>query len=415
MRIPIQAVRAAAALLFGAAASLAQAQTEITFWVRAPDAGFVEPLVKTWNASHANKVALTVIPADDFVTKFGTAVAGGAAPDVVAIDLIFVPAFSQAGQLMEIGAEASALPYAKNLSPSHVRLAMYEGKQYAVPFSAESSFLVYNKDLFKKAGLDPNKPPKTTAELEAYAKKIAALGKGVKGFYFSGACGGCNIFTMTPYVWASGGDVFTPDNKQEALDNPGLRNTLAMYRRMWEAGLIPSGAKTDNGSNFISPFFTGKIGMIGSGAFSIGLLKKEHPEIDFGVTPLPGDKGGSSSFAGGDSIAIPKGSKHKKEAWEFIQWCLSPEVQVEQFAKNGSLPVRADLADNAYSKQDARFAVASAQMQAGRTPYSVKFNQLINDPNGPWLAMIQEAVFGKGVDPAIKDAQAKFRKILAAP
>ena len=59
--------------------------------------------------------------------------------------------------------------------------------------------------------------------------------------------------------------------------------------------------------------------------------------------------------------------------------------------------------------------MASAAMQAGRTPYSVHFNQLINDPNGPWLAMIQEAVFGKGVDAAIKDAQPRFRKILSAP
>jgi multiple sugar transport system substrate-binding protein len=45
----------------------------------------------------------------------------------------------------------------------------------------------------------------------------------------------------------------------------------------------------------------------------------------------------------------------------------------------------------------------------------VHFNQLINDPNGPWLAMIQEAVFGKGVDVAIKEGQAKFRQILATP
>ena len=52
-------------------------------------------------------------------------------------------------------------------------------------------------------------------------------------------------------------------------------------------------------------------------------------------------------------------------------------------------------------------------MQAGKTPYSVYFNQLFNDPNGPWLAMIQEAVFGKGVEPAIKDAQERFKKVMS--
>lgn len=417
MRVPFWLKTLAATLATGVIASsaLAQSTDELSFWVRASDAAFAEPMVKAWNAKHPNKVALTVIPNEDFVTKFGTASAGGASPDVVAIDLIFVPLFAQTGQLSDITAEANALPFAKSLSPAHVKLAKFGGKQYAVPFSGDSSFLLYNKTLFKKAGLDAEVPPKTLAELESAARKITALGGGVKGFYFSGACGGCNIFAMTPYVWASGGDVLSADGKQETLDSPAMRATLGAYRRMWEEKMIPRGAKTDTGTSFISPFFSSKIGMVSSGSFAIGLLKRDHPEIDFGVAAFPGAQGSASSFAGGDSIAIPVASKHKKEAWEFISWTLSEEVQVEQFARNGSVPVRADLADNAYSKQDSRFALASKLMQDGRTPYALRFNQLFNDPNGPWLAMIQEAIFGKGVDQAIKDAQPKFKKILAMP
>jgi multiple sugar transport system substrate-binding protein len=402
---------AAAALL---TASQAHADDGISFWARASDSGFITPVVKAWNDTHPTKVNLTVIPNDDFVTKFGTASAGGAGPDVLAIDLIFVPAFAQAGQLADITDDAKKLPFYSSLSPSHVRLAMYQGKQYALPFSAESSMLLYNKALFKRAGLNPDQPPKNWAELEADAKKITALGGGVKGFYFSGACGGCNIFTMTPYVWASGGDVLSADGKTATLDNPALKGTLAMYRRMWEAGEMPSSAKTDSGANFINAFLSGKVGMVGSGAFSIGVLKKSHPEIDFGLAFLPGQNGGWSSFAGGDSIAIPVHSAHRKEAMEFIQWCLSEPVQLEQFAKNGSIPVRLDLASNTYSKLDPRYETAATAMSKGKTPYSAKFNQLINDPNGPWAAMIQEAVFGKGVDTAVATAQSRFTQILNA-
>lgn len=110
--------------------------------------------------------------------------------------------------MTDISAKARALPFFSQLSPSHVRLSTYQSKIYALPFSAESSFLLYNKDLFKKAGLDPDKPPKTWAEIEQYAAKIRALGPGTYGFYFSGSCGGCNIFTFMPYTWASGGDIF---------------------------------------------------------------------------------------------------------------------------------------------------------------------------------------------------------------
>ncbi|SIT44619.1 Extracellular solute-binding protein family 1 [Paraburkholderia ribeironis] len=400
----------------GSAAALVANQAhadDISFWVRAPDSGFVTPVVKAWNANHQTKVNLTIIPADDFVTKFGTASAAGAAPDVVAIDLIFTPAFSQAGQLTDITDEAKKLPFYQSLSPSHMRLATYQNKIYALPFSAESSVLLYNKNLFRKAGLNPDQPPKNWAQLEEDARKITALGGGVKGFYFSGSCGGCNIFTLMPYVWASGGDVLSEDGKRATLDNAALKETLAMYRRMWQAGYMPTGAKTDGGENFISAFMGGKIGMVGSGAFSIGLLKKQHPELDFGLAYLPGKDGNWSSFAGGDVIAIPVSSQHKKEAMEFIKWCLSEQVQIDQFARNGSIPVRTDLASNDYSKLDARYEIASTAMAKGRTPYSANFNQLINDPNGPWLAMIQEAVQGKGVDAAVATAQQRFTQILS--
>jgi multiple sugar transport system substrate-binding protein len=385
----------------------------LSFWIRASDSPFVEPMVKVWNEKRQPRVKLTVIPNDDFVTKFGTAVAGGAPPDVVAIDLIFVPAFVAAGQMTDITDQVEALPFADKLSRAHMALAARDGRQYAVPFSAESSFLLYNKALFRRAGLDPEQPPRSWAEIEAAAKKITALGDGIKGFYFSGACGGCNIFTFAPYIFASGGEVLSPDGSKALLDTPPVRNALSFYRRMWQAGLMPSGAKTDNGASFISAFFTGKVGMVGSGAFSIGLLKKEHPEIDFGVGYLPGEKGGWASFSGGDSIGIPAGSRNAKAAWEFISWCLSEEVQVEQFAKNNSIPIRTDLADNAYLRQDPRFAVATSAQAAGKAPYSVHFNTLINDPNGPWLAMIQEAVFGKGVDAAVQNAQREFTRIIA--
>lgn len=415
MRPRIIALAALLLSVFGviAPAHQARAATTISFWVRDSDAGFVQPLVKAYNASHSTQVKLNIIPAAQFVAKFGTSIAGGEVPDVVAIDLIYLPAFASANQMTDITTLAHKLPYFKQLSPSHIRLATYGGKLYGVPFSAEGSVLLFNKGLFRQAGLNPDEPPKTWAAIEQDSKKITALGHGIHGFYFSGSCAGCNAFTFLPLIWASGGDVLSADGKKATLtSSPAVKNALAFYHRLWIENQIPQGAKVDSGTNFLTAFTTGKIGMAGSGAFSIGTLKNKYPKIDFGLTYLPGMNGGWSSFAGGDTIGIPRGSAHVQEAWDFITWCLSPSVQVDQFAKNGSIPVRTDLAVNKYSKLDPRFVVTSNAMAHGRTPYSVHYNELFNDQNGPWLAMLQQAIFNGQINQSLSTAQQRFTQIL---
>ena len=77
-------------------------------------------------------------------------------------------------------------------------VSTYEGRLYGVPLYADVSALFYNKDLFQQAGLDPNKPPTSLAEIREYADKITALGGDVKGYFLPGACAGCNIFTVGP-------------------------------------------------------------------------------------------------------------------------------------------------------------------------------------------------------------------------
>lgn len=385
----------------------------MSFWTRDANQAQVRQLVDAWNASHKNQIEITVIPSADYMTKVGAAAAGGSAPDIIAVDLIYVPQFAAAGQLADITDQAKALPYFDKLSPSHVRLATYDGKIFALPFNAEGSILLWNKDLFQKAGLDPEKGPTTWAEIADAAAKITALGEDNYGFYFSGSCAGCNAFTFAPLIWATGGNIISDDGKTAELTDPSVAAALDFYRQMWSDGLMPAGAQADTGTDFANAFTTGKIGMAGSGAFAISMLKNDHPEINFGVTFLPGQEGGKSSFAGGDSIGIPSGSKYPKEAFEFIQWLTTDEVQLEQYAKANTLPIRTDLAENEYFKADPRMTTAAQAMGLGRTPYSVVYNQLFNDANGPWLKMIQTAIFDGNVEQAVQTAQDEFTKILA--
>ena len=411
MRILLRA--ALAALALAASAGIASAQ-ELSLWARARTEAYVRPLVEAWNARQAQKIALNIIPNEQFLPKLGAAIAGGAAPDIMSIDLIFVPALAREDQLTDLTKQIGELPTRATLSQSHLRLAGFNGKTYALPFSAEGSFLVYNRALFKRAGLDPDKPPQSFAGIREAAQKITALGDDHYGFYFPGGCAGCNVFTVLPLIWAAGGDVLTPDGSKPTLDSAPVRQALGLYRDLWNAKLVPQAARADGGQNWTGAFASGKVGMFSTGAFAIAALKKLNPDLDFGVTYLPGAEPGKwSSFAGGDSIGIPRGSRNVAAAWEFIRWTTTDEVQVELLAKNGSIPVRGDLADNTYSRQDPRLVTAAKAMAAGRTPYSFAYNELFNSPQGPFLQMLQRAVFEGDIDGAVVQAQRRFEQLIA--
>jgi multiple sugar transport system substrate-binding protein len=405
----ISALAAAAALALGVvacggsdssdsgdqkASSSGPATGTITIWARDAQKTFMGQLVDAYNKSHKAQAKLSIIPSAQFVQKFGTAA-------VASIDLVFLPYFASQGALEEITDLANGLPYKDSLSPAHRKLATWEGKTYALPFTAEASVLYYNKDLFKKAGI--KNPPTTTAEILADAKKIRALGKQYYGFAFAGACGGCNVFEFTPHIWASGGDVLSSDGKKAMLDTPEVTQGLQFYRDMYTAGVMPSNVKTDSGNQQAPTFSSGKLGMTPLGAFAVSTFK--DAKVKFGVTPLPGFTGSNGSFAGGDEIAIPSGSKNKAAAQEFVKWATDEEAQTV-LAKQGIVPVRTDLIDKIYAPLDPRYKTFGEMMAKGKTPYSVVENAVFNDNNGPWIKMINQAVFTGD----IKGAQAAGQK-----
>ncbi len=393
--------------------ALASAAETANIWVRADGSNFMPQIVEAFNKSHENQIKLDIIPNGEIVQKYATSAAGGTAPDGLSLDLIYTPAFAAAGQLEDITDWAKSLPYFKELSPAHVKTGTYKDKIYGLPFSADSSVLIWNKKLFKQAGLDPEKGPTNFAEIAADAEKVAGLGGDIKGFYFSGACGGCNIFTFTPLIWASGGDILSEDGSKATLDTPQMRDAIALYRGMVEKGLVPEGAKTDSGANFFAAFAAGNIGIAPSGAFAIGALNTQYKDIDYGVTFLPGKDGGSSSFAGGDNFVVTKGTPKLAVLKEFLDYAYSLEGQT-LLASRGSLPVRGDLAKEALKDLDPRYQIAAEAMAKGRTPYSVVFNDIINSANGPWAQMINEVFFGDDVDGAIANAQETMQGIIDA-
>jgi multiple sugar transport system substrate-binding protein len=402
-----------AAALIGstALAGVASADTA-TMWVRASGSNAAAHLVDLWNASHPDKIELTTIPDNQMVTKLATGVQAGEVPDLVSFDLIYMPDFMKAGFLVDLTSDLKADPNYASVAQAYKDIATYEGKIYGAGFTPDVSILVWNKDLFKKAGLDPEKPPRTIGEIHEDAKKVRALGGDVYGFYFSGTCPGCNIFTSSPMMVAAGSKILPANGNEDALTGEGVKDVLEAFKEMWNEGLIPKNAQADNGANFTSEFMTGKIGVQGTGGFLLSELKKNAPNLDFGVTFLPGAKEGqASSFVGGDVVAIPVGSKHLELAKKFIAWELTDEAQLEGLAKNNILPSRPALADNKYFAADPRVVTTAKALGIGYVPWVYHFADMVNSDSSPWINMFQRAIFDGDVDGAIAEARQKMKEI----
>jgi len=412
MRLPKFGGVALAALI--AAMPLSVLAQEMQMWERSGgNAGMVDALVAAWNEANPDrKINLTYIPHTEMVPKLAQAIASGEVPDLMGLDLIYGPQFASAGQLEDITGRFDGDPTIATASPGHIQVATYDGKLYGVPLYADVSALFWNKDLFEKAGLDPEVPPASLQELHDMAARITGVEEGVYGYYLAGNCAGCNIFTFGPLIWASGGTIEPKSADDEPLTGDNLPAVLEWARTMHKEGLINPANQAENGETFHLQFGSGKVGIMGTGNFNITLAREQNPDMNFGIALLPGiEKGTTASFAGGDIVTVPKGSKRVEDAVDFMKFILSDEVQVEVYAKLLNMTTRGDMVDNKYYAEEPLIQNVAKAIEIGVTPYTLKFFELINSPQGPWLQMLQRVYYG---DEPIADIIAETKSQMKA-
>jgi multiple sugar transport system substrate-binding protein len=390
---------------------------DLEMWERSGgNAGMVDALVAAWNAAYPDcKINLTYIPHTEMVSKIAQGIASGEVPDLMGMDLIYAPQFEDADQLVDVTDQIGSIPELATASPGHLTVATFEGRLYGVPLYADVSALFYNKTLFEQAGLDPDKPPTSLAEIREYADKISALGDDIKGYYLPGNCAGCNIFTVGPLMWASGAKIEAAGPGDEPLVGDGVKEVLQWARDLIKAGDTHESDQAENGETFHLQFGSGKVGMMGTGNFNITLAREQmvdHP-FEFGISLLPGVESGKyASFIGGDLVVIPKGSTRVDDAVSFMKFLLSDEVQVEVYAKALNLTTRADMVDNQYFQAEPLVQDVARALEVGQTPYTLTFFEQINSPQGPWLQMLQRAYYtDDDIDTIIADAKEAMKAI----
>jgi multiple sugar transport system substrate-binding protein len=364
----------------------------LTMWTRENSARLLESAVKKYSDENKNvQIQITAIPADNFNQQFTAALSSNSAPDIVSVDLVLAPFYSSIGAFKDITQKYNALDFKDQLSKSMVNLGQKEGKQFALPFSADVSALIYNKAHFKDAGLDPEKPPVTWKELQEYAKKLTT--KDRFGYVYAGGSAGSLMFTFMPYIWGNGGDYLNENGTKAMINSPQAIEGLQFFADMTlKDKTVPAGSPTYTSQQGFDAFTAGKASMMVNGNFRVADLNTKFSDIDYGVALIPKNEGKAhSSFAGGELIAITSSTKQEEEAWKFINYALSKEIQVETFAKNGTIPVRKDFYNNAYFEKEPKYKIFTQALDVAKTPYTTKYNELYN----PILSSIQSALQGK--------------------
>ena len=377
--------------------------TEITLWTRSPLERQAKNVVEAYNKSHKNQVKLEIIPNDDMEGKVGGASQTDSLPDILAGDVVRIPYWASEGIFTDITKQIDGLDNKADLQQGHIEAGTVDGAEYTLPFITDVSGMVWNKNLYKEAGLDPEQGPKSIDQFVEQAKKVAALNKdGVAGSYLAGQSGGALVFDLFPSVWADGESVMNKDGSEATLDNDSMKGVLDAYKELANTtNGLGAGSKEETGATWTAPFANGKIGVMPYPNTSTTALFDAEKDGGFevGVAPIPGTKEGkTSTFLGGDAMGISKDSKHVAQAWNFLYWLMQSDAQKEVFADQGDTASNIQTLKTAYKDADPRIQTINSVIidGNGQTPKSPAFNEAFNAAGSPWQLLVQNAVWGSG-------------------
>ena len=377
--------------------------TEITLWTRSPLERQAKNVVEAYNKSHKNQVKLEIIPNDDMEGKVGGASQTDSLPDILAGDVVRIPYWASEGIFTDITKQIDGLDNKADLQQGHIEAGTVDGAEYTLPFITDVSVMVWNKNLYKEAGLDPEQGPKSIDQFVEQAKKVAALNKdGVAGSYLAGQSGGALVFDLFPSVWADGESVMNKDGSEATLDNDSMKGVLDAYKELANTtNGLGAGSKEETGATWTAPLANGKIGVMPYPNTSTTALFDAEKDGGFevGVAPIPGTKEGkTSTFLGGDAMGISKDSKHVAQAWNFLYWLMQSDAQKEVFADQGDTASNIQTLKTAYKDADPRIQTINSVIidGNGQTPKSPAFNEAFNAAGSPWQLLVQNAVWGSG-------------------
>ncbi|MDP9698835.1 multiple sugar transport system substrate-binding protein [Paenibacillus intestini] len=313
-------------------------KTKVVYWTPdRHDADFMKSKIEQFNQTNKDNIEVEMtVMGDNYPQAVDIAFASKQAPDVFQIDDF--QTYYQKGYLAPIDGYMSDAMKATFKDSLIENKNTIDGKVYTLPNTGQIWRLVYNKDIFQKAGIAS--PPKTIAEMVADAKKITEAGKseGIYGFaspFKSGSGFWRAANTIAGASTNEGIDGF--NYKTGQFDFNMYKSIAQALRQMNQDGSMLPGVESLDIDPLRAQFAQGKIGMYINHSGEPGVYKDQFPtKENWGAAPVPTDDGtikGASQVIGGSYIGINADSKNKEAAWKFMEYVYSTDLQSEYYEK----------------------------------------------------------------------------------
>ncbi|MFK4811218.1 ABC transporter substrate-binding protein [Devosia sp. ZW T5_3] len=335
-------------------AQMADAITEpvtITFYnynlaTASAGADATRELLAKFEAENPNiKVETVGVPSNEIVTRLQADMAAGRQPDVAQLvfrDLYYIASDLGANALEDMTGADGYAALADGMLPRGLDLGKIDDKTYGLAYTFSTPILYYNADLFRQAGLDPDNPPKTWAEVKAAAEAIVAK-TDAEGF-FPGAYGPADgTFVYQAILMSNGGKV--RDGNTLTFANPEGIEAVQMLRDMVDSG---AHARLDP-TNPSEAMAAGQLGMFlytSAVQNSLSTASEGNWELRVAAMPSFGDKPTAPTNSGSALYVFSKDPVKQRASYELMKFLTSKYGYTIITSKIGYLPLRLDIVDD---------------------------------------------------------------------
>ncbi len=293
----------------------------IRFWQFWPERHIAPILSDFESANPGIRVQMQQLTWGSGFEKIVAAAAAGDPPDLCELGSTWVPRFASEGAILDVTEETDGIRGDYRMW----EIATHRDRVYGWPWVLGTRALFFNKDLFERAGLDPDSPPETWSQMREAARLIDSLGKDVYGFGLNAGERYVTYKKFMAFAWGNGGGILSDDLTESSFDSPRNREALRFYVDLVPHSLIERQDIIDQA------FKEGRLGMMISGGWNLKRIPEEAPSLDYGVALVPRPDGGDgvhASFGGGEVLVIFSGSKKAELAARLARFLISPENAV---------------------------------------------------------------------------------------